>query len=473
MMNTSIHNQSVLINNQWFQGQGDLFDVINPMDRSLITRMPMASIAQVDAAVQAAKAAFIQWKKTPPATRSEYLSKIARAVEAHRERLIKLQQLNSAKPQMEAEMDVDDVIATFDYYADYLTQQPLQSNVALNNDQFSATLIKEPIGVTALIMPWNFPMVTTAWKLAPALAAGCCVVLKPSELTPLAEIALLQLIVTTGLPAGVVNLVCGQGNSVGEALINHPDIAKISFTGSKLVGEHIMQQAARDIKSVSLELGGKSSLIVLEDADLDLAATLACDGAFFNAGQMCSATSRVLVAESQSAALAAKIKQKMQTLEIGPLISKKQWQKVQRLVEQAQTPAQVISLSSPSMVRSFHYPATLITDITLSDPLWREEIFGPVLCLKTFSSDAEAIQLANDTEYGLVATIVGRNAEQTQQIAAELQSGTVWINSPQVIFPQTGWGGYKQSSLGRELGPWGLSAFQEIKHIVTPLLTQA
>ncbi|WP_051449056.1 aldehyde dehydrogenase family protein [Tolumonas lignilytica] len=471
---TSFQNtKSVYIDGQWLYGAGESLQVLNPANKSVITTLTTASLTQVNDAVSAAKAAFSTWGNSTFHERSRYLLRIAALVEKNKEALIQLQQLNSGKPLFEAELDVSDVISTFRYYADYVLTLENETDVALPSQEFSATLSKEPIGVAALIMPWNFPMVTTSWKLAPALAAGCTVILKPSEITPIAEIALMRLIASASLPNGVVNLVTGKGADIGDALISHPDVNKISFTGSNKVGQHIMRQASRGIKYVSLELGGKSSLIVLADADIDQAAELALGGAFFNAGQMCSATSRVLVDKQCYHALLERLKQQITAYEMPPIINETQWLRVSNYIQQAkQAGLSVINSDKKPSAEGYHFPATIVTGLTTNSPIWREEIFGPVMCVMPFDNENEAIRLANDTEYGLVASIVGKDKTTTHSIARQLQVGMVWVNSPQVIFPQTSWGGYKQSSLGRELGPWGLAAYQEIKHVIYGCIPQ-
>jgi betaine-aldehyde dehydrogenase len=435
----------------------------------------------VDLAVHAAGVAFSGWSTTPATERAKILRAIASGVAARREVLMQLQSSNNGKPGFEAAIDVDDVIATFEYYASLAEGLDDQQNrpVELPSEDFSAYLRREACGVVGLIVPWNFPMVTTAWKLAPALAAGCCVVLKPSEVTPLAELELARIIGESGLPAGVFNVVCGTGLSVGAPLSAHRAVAKISFTGSNAVGVQVMQRAAETVKGVSLELGGKSSLIVLKDADLELAVELASGGGFFNAGQMCSATSRVLVAHELAGAFIERLVAKAQSIrvcgpleegaEMGPLVNKAQYQRVLRHIDAGKKAGARLLCGGErpdAQPLGFFLRPAVFLDVPLDSALWREEIFGPVLCVRSFSTEAEAIALANDSEFGLVASVVGRDASATERVASALQAGLVWINAPQVIFPQTAWGGYKQSSLGRELGPWGLQAFQEIKHVV-------
>ncbi|QAX86612.1 aldehyde dehydrogenase [Pseudomonas sp. DTU12.3] len=468
------------INGQWSAGREHL-RVINPATEALLTTVNGGDESAVDQAVAAASEAFKRWSQTSGAERGAILRNIANGVRNGREHLMKLQSSNNGKPQFEAAIDVDDVIATFEYYAELAEAFDAQqdSNVPLPSDDFSARLRREPCGVVGLIVPWNFPMVTTAWKLAPALAAGCCVVLKPSEVTPLPELELAAIIAESGLPNGVFNLVCGTGLAVGAPLSADPRIAKISFTGSNAVGVQVMQRAAETVKGVSLELGGKSSLLVLADADLDLAVELACGGAFFNAGQMCSATSRVLVAEELEEEFLRRLHKRAQGIrvadpfdpevEMGALVNQAQYQRVLGHIDRGLSAGARLLCGGnrpADLPRGYFLQPTVFTDVPLDSALWREEIFGPVVCVRSFSSETEAISLANDTQFGLVASVVTSDAVAADRVANALQAGMVWINAPQVIFPQAAWGGYKQSSIGRELGPWGLAAFQEIKHVI-------
>jgi betaine-aldehyde dehydrogenase len=475
--------EGLYINGQWSAGREHL-RVINPATEALLTTVNGGDEHAVDQAVAAASEAFKSWSQTSGAERGAILRNIANGVRNGRDHLMSLQSSNNGKPQFEAAIDVDDVIATFEYYAELAEGLDAQqdSNVPLPSDDFSARLRREPCGVVGLIVPWNFPMVTTAWKLAPALAAGCCVVLKPSEVTPLPELELAAIIAESGLPNGVFNLVCGTGLAVGAPLSADPRIAKISFTGSNAVGVQVMQRAAETVKGVSLELGGKSSLLVLADADLDLAVELACGGAFFNAGQMCSATSRVLVAEELEEEFLRRLHKRAQAIrvadpfdpdvEMGALVNQAQYQRVLGHIDRGLSAGArlICGGNRPAdLPRGYFLQPTVFTDVPLDSALWCEEIFGPVLCVRGFATEAQAIALANDTPFGLVASVVTSDAAAADRVANALQTGMVWINAPQVIFPQAAWGGYKQSSIGRELGPWGLAAFQEIKHVIRAL----
>lgn len=468
------------INGQWSAGREHL-RVINPATEALLTTVIGGDERAVAQAVSAATEAFKSWSQTTGAERGAILRNIANGVRNGREHLMTLQSSNNGKPLFEAAIDVDDVIATFEYYAELAEGLDAQqdSNVPLPSDDFSARLRREPCGVVGLIVPWNFPMVTTAWKLAPALAAGCCVVLKPSEVTPLPELELAAIMAESGLPNGVFNLVCGTGLAVGAPLSADPGLAKISFTGSNAVGVQVMQRAAETVKGVSLELGGKSSLLVLADADIDLAVELACGGAFFNAGQMCSATSRVLVAEALEEQFLIRLQKRAQAIrvadpfdpevEMGALVNQAQYQRVLGHIDRGLSAGAKLLCGGhrpEHLPRGYFLQPTVFTDVPLGSALWCEEIFGPVVCVRSFSSETEAIALANDSQFGLVASVVTRDVETADRVANALQAGLVWLNAPQVIFPQAAWGGYKQSSIGRELGPWGLAAFQEIKHVI-------
>ncbi|WP_296256702.1 MULTISPECIES: aldehyde dehydrogenase family protein [unclassified Pseudomonas] len=471
------------IDGQWRAG-GEPLTVINPSTEERLAVITGGDALAVDQAVHAAQSAFGAWSKATGAARAIMLRRIANGVAARRERLMTLQSNNNGKPGFEAAIDVDDVIATFNYYADLAETSDGQQNqaVVVPSEAFSAHLRREPCGIVGLIVPWNFPMVTTAWKVAPALAAGCCVLLKPSEVTPLAELELAQVIADSGLPRGVFNVVCGTGLAVGAPMSAHPGIAKVSFTGSNAVGVQVMQRAAQTVKGVSLELGGKSSLLVMADADLDLAVELAIGGGYFNAGQMCSATSRVLVAQELLERFLQRLVVKAQSIrvggplqegaEMGPLVNQAHYQRVIEHIEAGKRAGARLlcgGVRPAAQARGYFLEPAVFTEVPLDSALWQEEIFGPVLCVRAFGSEAEAVALANDTRFGLVASVVSGSSETADRVANGLQAGLVWINAPQVIFPQTAWGGYKQSSLGRELGPWGMQAFQEVKHVVRAL----
>jgi betaine-aldehyde dehydrogenase len=470
------------INGHWVEGTGDTWDVVCPVTEEVIQRLVLGSAADMDDAIEAASSAFMKWSRTSPAHRAEYLQRIALGVQENKELLIDLQMRNSGKPFAEAEIDVDAVIDTFSYYAELIAKEPQSHEESINVIGFRGEVTREPIGVAGLISPWNFPMVTTSWKLAPALAAGCTVVVKPSEYTPLAEMALASIIDKVGLPPGVVNFVPGLGHIVGSKLVEDSRVSKVSFTGSGAVGKSIMKQAAETVKNVSLELGGKSPILVFADADIDEAIELVVAGIFYNAGQICSATSRLLVDENIAADFIERLSDRVTVISVGapsedaqmgPLVSKTHFQRVVDSVERGLAlPGAVARIGGGAVAgssRGFFFAPTVIEILDSTHELWQEEIFGPVLCYMTFASEAEAIALANDSKYGLAATVVTGCADRARRVSRNLEAGFVTINAPQIVSPRLSWGGYKESSLGRELGRFGLSSFQEVKSILSPI----
>jgi len=471
------------IDGQWRDGaSGRRLAVLNPSDESRLAEVALGDAHDVAAAVEAAATAQVAWARGGASARAGALRRIAEGVRRQELELARLQSLNNGKPLAEARLDVADVVSCFEYYAMLAEAAERQADapVPLPDAGFVARVRREPYGVAGLIVPWNFPMVTTAWKVAPALAAGNAVVLKPSEVTPLPELALAQIAHDAELPSGVFNVVVGTGIEVGAPLVAHPKVRKVSFTGSNAVGQRVMQSAAEGVKGVSLELGGKSAIVVFDDADLDQACELVFAGAFMNAGQMCSATSRVLVHEAIADTLTERLAATATALRVGdplaegtqmgPLASRAQLERVLSYVAAASVEGLKRLAGGERIDRpGFFMQPTIYADVPSTSRLWREEIFGPVACLRTFTSEAEAIALANDSEFGLVGTVVTRDPARAARVANAIEAGLVWVNMPQLIFPQTAWGGMKRSSIGRELGPWGLAAFQQVKHVVQPV----
>ncbi|WP_371365004.1 aldehyde dehydrogenase family protein [Pseudomonas sp. QL9] len=467
------------IDGQWRDAaNGATLQPINPSTREPLESVAAAGPADVDLAVAAARRAFASWRETTGAERARYLRGFAEQLEARREALIALQMRASGKPQLEAEIDIGDGIATFAYYAELAEGLDARQNaeVALPDAGFRSQTRFEPVGVAGLIVPWNFPLVTSAWKVAPALAAGCTVVLKPSEITPLIELVLGEVADAIGLPAGVLNLVPGLADA-GSAITGHKGIDKLSFTGSNAVGRKVMQAAAARTLPVGLELGGKSPILVFADTNLDDAVQWIIAGVYWNAGQMCSATSRLLVEESIADDLLARLKVAVEALRVGnplagetdmgPMTSEAQFRKVQDYFAVARDEG-LSRLTGGEVGEGWCIQPTVYVDVPEDSRLWREEIFGPVLCVRRFADEADALRQANDCDFALAATVVSADLERAQRVAERLEAGHVWLNSPQVVFPQTSWGGGKASGIGRELGPWGLSAFLDIKHITAP-----
>ncbi|MFK8329737.1 aldehyde dehydrogenase family protein [Pseudomonas sp. BJa5] len=465
------------IDGRWVEGLGDdCISVFEPARGQPFAELRAASVAQVDQAVAAARLALPAWKNTCPSERASLLRGFAIQLDQRREALLAVQMQNNGKPRHEAEIDLDDAIATFHYYADLAEQLPGKNrDVPLAAVGFSARTRLEPVGVVGLIVPWNFPLVTSAWKLAPALAAGCTVVLKPSEVTPLIEQAYGQIADTLGLPPGVLNIINGMART-GAALSNHKGLDKLSFTGSNTVGSQVMRSAAEQCRPVTLELGGKSAILVFDDCDPDQAVEWIVAGICWNAGQMCSATSRLLVQDGIADTLLPRLQAALQKLRVGnplaeevdmgPLTSQAQWHKVCGYFASAREEGLQCLTGGQALDRDGWFVSpTLYADVPTDSRLWTEEIFGPVLCSHRFSTEQQAIALANDSAFGLVATVCSADLVRAERVADALEVGHVWINSVQAVFVETSWGGTKGSGIGRELGPWGLSAYQSVKHV--------
>jgi len=472
------------INNQWVASKGTrLLDVMNPYLEERIAQVTAGDASDVDAAVNAAQQAQPEWQALGGGARANYLDGFADALASRREALITLSATNNGKPLVEAGVDLDDAIACYRYYAKQAKALDARQGERVNVDMdgVEARTYHDPVGVVGLIAPWNFPLVTSAWKLAPALAAGCTAVLKPSEVTPLPERVLAEIALEIGLPAGVLNLLNGDGEGIGAPLTNHPGVDKISFTGSNRVGEAVMQAASTRTASVSLELGGKSPIVVMEDADPAQAADWVMAGIYFNAGQICSATSRLLVHEDITEALYAALAERMDALtlgdplaegtDLGPLTSAKQRDAVKRYLDIAEQEGLTVVRDGRHRTlpaQGYFLAPTLYRDVPVESRLWKEEIFGPVLCGHSVTSDAEAIRLANASDFGLAATVISGDPERAKRVGRQLRAGSIWYNSEQLVLPETAWGGFKRSGIGRELGPWGLSAYLEVKHVVGP-----
>ncbi|MDW7745636.1 aldehyde dehydrogenase family protein [Halomonas sp.] len=470
------------IDNAWVASRAEArLPVLDPFREAVIGEVTRGDPLDVDAAVAAARRALPDWRDTPEARRGEHLDAIAAGLEARREGLAELSSRNNGKPLAEAHQDLDDAIACYRYYATQaraLGERQGQTD-ASGIEGLSARRYWDPVGVVGLITPWNFPLVSSAWKLAPALAAGCTVVFKPSEVTPLPERVLAEVVMEARLPPGVVNLLHGDGEGIGAPLSRHPGIDKLSFTGSNPVGEKVMHAAASGVLPVSLELGGKSPILVTEDADLELARDLVMAGICYNAGQMCSATSRLLVHERLADDLYAAIDAAMGALrpgnplaegaDMGPLVSATQRDRVRGYLDIADREGLHSKTSTPALPEhGFFVAPRLYRDVPPSSRLWREEIFGPVLCARRVADDEEAIALANDSDFGLAATVVAGDPDRAEAIARRLEVGNVWCNCDQVAPPHSSWGGMKRSGIGRELGQAGLDAYLEPKRITRP-----
>lgn len=476
-------NNKIYINGEWVTSNSSQnIDVINPATELVFDSVAAGNSNDIDLAVKAARQAFDQgpWPKTSGSERAKVLRKIASLINQQLEPLSILEVQDNGKPLPEAKWDIEDTAATFEFYAKLAEQLDSSSvkQIELPEAGFESHAIKEPIGVAGAIIPWNFPMLMAAWKVAPALAAGCTMVLKPSEVTPLTALALADIADKAGLPKGVLNVVTGLGQDAGQALSQHPGVDKLAFTGSVPTGSKIMQVAAKQIKNISLELGGKSPLIVFADSDIEKAVEWIMFGVFWNQGQVCSATSRVLVEESLYPKLLARLTKETKKITIGagdeegillgPLVNKAQYEKVLHAIKRGVDEGGRIVTGGgrPSGLETGYYiEPTIFADIAEDSWIWKEEVFGPVLCIKSFTSEAEAIRMANDSRFGLAAAVISKDEKRCERVAKAFRAGIVWINCSQPTFCEAPWGGYKQSGIGRELGEWGLNNYLETKQI--------
>lgn len=462
--------------------------VINPATGDVIVTMPEATAADVDAAVMAARTAFDDgaWARTHESERSRLLLTVADLMERDAEEFAALETLDTGKTLTESRADMSDVSGVFRYFAALIATQTGSVN-PVPASALSLTL-HEPLGVVAMITPWNYPLLQAVWKIAPALAAGCTFVVKPSELTPLTTLRFADLLQEAGVPDGVANVVLGAGSEVGAALVEHPSVDMVSFTGGTGTGRVISRVAAEHVKRVALELGGKNPNIVFADADFDAAVDKALEAVFFHAGQVCSAGSRLLVEESLHEEFVAAVLDRARRIrlgfgwedgtEMGPLISTEHREKVEGYVRLAQEEGASLLLggerpSEPRLARGSYLQPTVLGGLPSSGRVAREEIFGPVLTVETFTEPADAVRLANATDTGLAAAVWTRDTPKAMAVGRRLRFGTVWLNDFHPYFPQAPWGGYKQSGVGRELGLTGLREYQEEKHLYLNLDVRA
>jgi len=443
--------------------------VIEPATEQVLRELPRAGVEETDAAVAAAKAAFPAWRDVAPGDRADLLRRLADHLEAHHEELSVLEARNAGKPIGSARDEIGMVIATFRYYVgapERLMGEtiPVAGGVAMT--------FREPIGVVALITPWNFPLAIASWKMAPALAAGNTVVLKPAELTPLTALRFAELALEAGIPEGVVNVVVGPGRTCGQRLVEHPDVAKVAFTGSTEVGASIAAGAAATIKRVTLELGGKSANVVFADADVRAAALAAPGAVFDNAGQDCCARSRILVQASVVDEFLEHLRGAVEAIRVGdpldpattmgPLISAGQRETVSSFVPEG---APVAIRGNVPDGPGYWFPPTVLSPVDPGDRAAVDEIFGPVACVIPFTDEADAIRLANDTIYGLSGSVWTGDGGRALRVARALEAGNLSINSNSSVRVTTPFGGFKQSGYGRELGPHATDAYTEVKTV--------
>ncbi|MEU1373894.1 aldehyde dehydrogenase family protein [Streptomyces triculaminicus] len=466
-------------------------EVLDPADATVLVTVSEGGVADTDAAVAAARRAFDNgagpWPRTPVAERAALLRRVAGLLERDREEIALVESRDTGKTLEEGRVDVDCVRDAFRYFADLVVAEGPGRVVDAGSDTVHSVVVHEPVGVCALITPWNYPLLQASWKIAPALAAGNTFVVKPSEVTPLSTVHLVRLLAEAGLPDGVANLVTGGGDPVGARLAEHPHVDLVSFTGGLASGTKVMTAAAPTVKKVALELGGKNPNVVFADAcesdeDFDTAVDQALNAAFIHSGQVCSAGSRLIIEESVRDRFVSELARRAERIrlgrgtekgvECGPLVSAQQLAKTEAYVTHALAEGAALRCGGrrpePSDVRpetGYFYAPTVLDLCHGEMKVVREETFGPILTVETFHTEDEAVALANDTEYGLAGAVWTKDAGRARRVAGRLRHGTVWINDFHPYLPQAEWGGFGKSGIGRELGPSGLAEYREAKHV--------
>ena len=472
---------TLYIDGAWVQSStGDTRTIICPADGSDVGVVSEASTADTEAAIAAARRAFDSrvWADRPAGERGDFLLDVAEQLRRRKDEFARAEALDTGKRLVEAEGDMDDIIACFRFFGKIADHDPGRLVDAGDNSVISR-VVYEPIGVCGMITPWNFPLLQASWKIAPALAAGNSFVIKPAELTPHTTIFILDVIDKLGLPAGVANLVLGDGGTVGAPLSSHPDVDLVSFTGGLVTGRKIAEAAAPGIKKVALELGGKNPNVVFADADFDAAVDNALNAGFVDSGLVCSAGTRLIVQDSIAEKFVDALVQRAEGIvmggpldesaETGPLISEAHRDKVTDYVKRGVEAGARLRTGGhwggPEHEKGYFYAPTILDRCTKDNPAVIEEGFGPVITVETFSTEEEAIEIANHTEYGLAGAVWSSDAGTANRVSRRLRHGTIWINDYHPYVPQAEWGGFKMSGVGRELGLAGLDEYREAKHI--------
>mgnify|MGYP001622865682 FL=1 len=474
--------RKMYIDGEWvLSSTGQTYTVQNPATGKPLAVVAKGSREDVRAAVAAAKRAFYEdgWQNSSASDRAAMLLRFADEMEARIEELARVETMNNGKSLLESKCDVQDSAACVRYYAGLCTK-PSGQTYAMPDPNVQAMTVREPIGVVGLIVAWNFPISLAIWKLAPALAAGNTVVLKPASATPLSAVLMVEMLAHAGFPKGVVNLVLGSGSDVGDELARNPDVEKVAFTGSIEAGRSVMCAASENMKGICLELGGKSPVVIFDDADFETAVDYAAFGIFYNQGEVCSAGSRVLVQDTiydrfVEALLAETKKIRLgngldEGVTMGPLVTKAHMETVLHYIEIGKQEGATLlcggrRATEGNLSDGYFVEPTIFGDCTPEMTIVKEEIFGPVLCLQKFSTEQEAVALANDTTYDLAAGVFTNDGAKALRVIRKLRAGITWINEFSPVYNEAPWGGYKQSGIGRELGTYGFDEFTEVKQI--------
>ncbi len=479
-----MEHKKTYINGKWIDGSSrKILQSVNPATEEVISDVVENNIEDTDLAISAARKSFYEtreWRDLDTQSRSDILLKIADKIEENLDEIATLESMDNGKPLREAQADVDDAVHCFRYYAG-LIRTPAGGCYGVNTNfgPMHSIEVREPVGVCALITPWNFPFLMGVWKLAPALAAGNSVIFKPSSETVLSSIRIFEIFDEVGLPAGCCNLVIGPGSLVGNRLAESPYVDMVTFTGSTAVGQNIMRAAAGNVKKIGLELGGKSPNIIFADTDIEAAVEWAMIGIFFNQGEVCCAGSRIIIESSIKDAFVKRFAERANNMtlgnplnnpDMGPLVSKKHMADVLKYIEEGKAEGATLCCggyryTEGECAKGYFVRPTIFDNCTSDMKIVQEEIFGPVVTIQTFDTEEEAIAIANDTVYGLAGAVFTKDGARAQRVIKELRAGITWINCYNPAFCEAPWGGYKMSGIGRELGTHGLEEYQEIKQI--------
>jgi betaine-aldehyde dehydrogenase len=481
--------KKMYINGRWVESRsGEVKNIINPFNQEVIETVPRADLADVREAILAAREAFDrgEWRKTTAFERGNLLFQVAEKIREYKEELAEIETLNTGKTLIESLADMDGIAGVFQYYAGLADKDAGQMIDSPIPNSISRA-VREPVGVCGQITPWNYPLLQASWKLAPALAAGNTVVIKPSEITPLTTIRIAEIFEEVGFPAGVVNVVLGQGSTVGNEIAQNPLVDLVSFTGGGVAGRQIMKAAAENFKKISLELGGKNPNVVFADADFETAVDYALNAVFFHAGQVCSAGARLLVEESIHDDFVKAVIERTRRIrlgngmdestEMGPVISAEHLASVERYIQMGIEEGAKLAIGgrrpkAPALQNGFFIEPTIFLNCHTEMRIVQEESFGPVMTIESFQGEENAIRLANDSKYGLAGAVWTQDMNRAERVAREMRMGTVWINDYHPYFPQAPWGGYKQSGIGRELSHVGLEEYTEVKHLYMNIAPQ-